>query len=256
MNKLFHDDILTVDVPVSGETTDYTVKISFSGLLELLREEVTKSGRCTVREISRAAIKGFNKDDVFIHCSCLHPSTPIKLLDGSIPTVEELLHRFEEGEKLYVYSTDSNGDFEPGEVEKVWVTGSSDKFIHITLDNDESILTTPEHLYMLRDGSYRMASELSINDSLMPMYFMQKNGYELYKPNTLVRGWKATYKKVASVYHADKIKECELLDDNSMPYSVAIHHKNFIKSNNNPENLEPMTARDHWSYHNSLTFFK
>ena len=70
MNKLFHDDILTVDVPVSGETSDYTVKISFSGLLELLREEVTKSGRCTVREISRAAIKGFNKDDVYLHCSC------------------------------------------------------------------------------------------------------------------------------------------------------------------------------------------
>lgn len=254
MNKLFKEDILTVNIPVKGETDDYLVRITFGGFLEILRDSVVEKQSIDFRDISRAAIIGFNRDDVFIHCSCLHPSTPIKLLDGSTPTVEELLHRFEAGEKLYVYSTDSKGDFEPGEVEKVWVTGSSDRFIRITLDNDESILTTPEHLYMLRDGSYRMASELSIKDSLMPMYFMQKNGYELYKPNTLARGWKSTYKKVASVYHADKIKECELLDDGSMPYKVAIHHKNFIKSNNNPENLEPMTARDHWSYHNSLTF--
>lgn len=254
MNKLFKQDILTVTIPVQGETDKYEVKITFGGFLEILRGYLRDKTTIDYRDISRACITGFNSEDVYIHCTCLHPSTPIKLLDGSIPTVEELLHRFEDGEKLYVYSTDSNGDFEPGEVEKVWITGSSDKFIRITLDNDESILTTPDHLYMLRDGSYRMASELSINDSLMPMYFMQKNGYELYKPNTLARGWKATYKKVASVYHSDKIKECELLDDGSMSYSVAIHHKNFIKSNNNPENLAPMTAREHWSYHNSLTF--
>ena len=254
MNKLFKEDILTVNLPVKGETDDYVVKITFGGFLEILRDQIGDKPEVEFRDISRAAIIGFNKDDVFINCTCLHPDTPIKLLDGTTPTVQQLLERFENGEKLYVYSTDSKGDFEPGEVEKVWITGTSDKFIRITLDNDESILTTPEHLYMLRDGSYVMASQLSINDSLMPMYFMEKNGYELYKPNSLVRGWKSTYKKVASVYHAEKIKECELLDDGSMPYSVAIHHKNFIKSNNNPENLEPMIAKDHWSYHNSLTF--
>lgn len=70
MNKLFKEDILTVGIPVQGETDDYTVTISFGGFLELLRDEVEKSGNLTYREISRAAINGFNKDDVYISCSC------------------------------------------------------------------------------------------------------------------------------------------------------------------------------------------
>lgn len=70
MNKLFKEDILTVGIPVQGETDEYTVTISFGGFLELLNDEVERSGNLTYREISRAAINGFNKDDIYIGCSC------------------------------------------------------------------------------------------------------------------------------------------------------------------------------------------
>lgn len=70
MNKLFKQDILTVSIPVKGETDDYTVIITFGGFLEILRDQIEKTGNLTYREISRAAIIGFNRDDVFIHCSC------------------------------------------------------------------------------------------------------------------------------------------------------------------------------------------
>lgn len=71
MNKLFKDDILTVDVNVKGETDDYQVKISFGGLLELLNDQVEKQdGVLNYKAVTRALILGFNKDDVYIHCSC------------------------------------------------------------------------------------------------------------------------------------------------------------------------------------------
>lgn len=70
MNKLFKEDILTVNIPVQGETDNYTVKVSFGGFLELLRDQVQKTNNVSFREISRAAIIGFNKDDVFIQCTC------------------------------------------------------------------------------------------------------------------------------------------------------------------------------------------
>lgn len=70
MNKLFKDGILTVNVAVKGETDDYVVKMSFGGFLDLLRKEIRNDEEVDLRAITRALINGFNKDDVYIHCSC------------------------------------------------------------------------------------------------------------------------------------------------------------------------------------------
>ncbi|MBO5711337.1 MAG: hypothetical protein J6R47_00725 [Acholeplasmatales bacterium] len=70
MNKLFKDNILTVDVNVKGETDTYTVKMSFGGFLGLLRDQIDRLGKFDLKAVTRALINGFNKDDVYIHCSC------------------------------------------------------------------------------------------------------------------------------------------------------------------------------------------
>lgn len=70
MNKLFKEDILTVNIPIKGETDDYIVRITFGGFLEILRDSLEDGKEVDFRDISRAAIIGFNRDDVFIHCSC------------------------------------------------------------------------------------------------------------------------------------------------------------------------------------------
>lgn len=71
MNKLFKQDILTVDINVKGETNDYTVKISFGGFLQLLLDQIEKQdGKLDLKAVTRALVNGFNKDDVYIHCSC------------------------------------------------------------------------------------------------------------------------------------------------------------------------------------------
>ena len=71
MNKLFKEDILTVNISVKGETDDYTVKISFGGFLDILRDLIEDNvENLNLRNITRALIMGFNKDDVYIFCSC------------------------------------------------------------------------------------------------------------------------------------------------------------------------------------------
>lgn len=70
MNKLFKDDILTVNIPVTGETDEYVVRITFGGFLEILQDSLQDGHEISFRDVSRAAIIGFNRDDVYIHCTC------------------------------------------------------------------------------------------------------------------------------------------------------------------------------------------
>lgn len=172
MNTLFKEGILTVGIEVKGETDNYIVKISYGNFIDTLRELMRNNNEeLNLRVVIKTLTVAFNRGDVYLHCSCLHPDTKVKLLDGTCPTVAEMQKRFESGEKLYVYSVDKNGDFKPGEVEKVWQTGYASKLIKVTLDNGEYIITTPDHLYLNRFGEYVQAEDLKINDSLMPLYF-------------------------------------------------------------------------------------
>lgn len=257
MNTFFKKDELIVNVPVQGETNNYLVTIKFSGVLAKVRELLKNGGKFEFRIIANALTQVFNTGDIKIHCTCLHPDTKINLLDGTIPTVKELKERFDNGEELWVYSTDENGDFKPGKVSNVFITKKTTKFIRIYLDNDKYIDTTPDHLYLKRDGNYVEAQDLQVGDSLMPLYFsMNKKGYQLVKINSTNR-YNSVYKLVAQELYSELIKQKkeEALYDESvekMHYDVAIHHKDFNKQNNNPSNLKVMTSYEHWKYHADL----
>lgn len=202
----------------------------------------------TEKDIIRVMLQG----DIKVHCSCpdfcLHPDTEIKLLDGSVKSIKDLKSDFDSGKKLWVYSTDEKGDFRPGEVEDIWISGTTDKYIKVTLDNKE-ILTTPNHRYMLRDGSYLRADELKINTSLMPLYFKTSNGYESVKLNTTGL-YNSVYKIVANeVFGIDDYKKVR---ERTGEGRISIHHKDFNKNNNYPENLD-LTYDNYMKYKSRTT---
>ena len=257
MDPLFKRDILEFKIPVMGETDVYVVDVRVDGLLAEIRKQLmANKGTLEFKVVLQSLMKVLNIGNVYIGCNCLHPDTKIKLLDGTTPTVKEMCERFEAGETLWVYSTDEHGDFKPGQVERVWKTGECTDFIKVTLDNGEEIITTPEHPYMLRDGTYVFACDLKEGQSLMPMYFNYHNDYEQVKLNTETRGWRSIYKLVAEALKSEEIQEAlaRVNPDDNMPYDIAIHHKDFNKHNNNPDNLDIMTAREHWDYHASLAW--
>ena len=254
MNSVFFDGILNVNIPVKGETDNYLVRIKFGGFMDILQAEVKRLGKVDLRTITRALISAFNSDDTFIHCSCLTGDTRIKLLNGTSPTIAEIVAKYNAGEELYVYSVDSNGDFHPGKVAKAWKTDTRRDFIRISLDNGKQIECTPEHLIMLRDGRYTPASSLKSGMSLMPLYFSESKGYDTVKFNSTGK-YHSVYKVVANDLKKSEIDEASiraLSDSTDMKYNVAIHHKDFDKHNNMPSNLQVMTAKEHWMYHANL----
>lgn len=72
MNQLFKDDILTVNLEVTGETNEYVVKIKFGGIVENIRNEVKRDNLTEIefKLIWRSLIYAFNKGDVYIWCNC------------------------------------------------------------------------------------------------------------------------------------------------------------------------------------------
>ena len=257
MNDLFKHDVLQVEIPVIGETDTYKVTVKMEGVVaEIAKNIKNNKYKLEFRTIIQSLTKVFNTAQIYINCTCLAKDTKIKLLDGTEETIENLKTRFDNGEQLYVYSVDENGDFKPGIVEGVYNTGTTNVFYEVTLDNGEVIRTTPEHPYLLRSGEYVEAKNLQIGDSLMPLYFEKtNNGYETVKFNSTGK-YHSIYKVVGNYFYPEQIQQKEqqaLIDQENkvdkMPYLVAIHHKDFNKANNNPENLQIMTGYEHWLYH-------
>lgn len=72
MNKLFKDNIIDITIEVIGETDTYEVKISYGGFLDTLKNELKRYGSelIDLRLIIKALIIAFNKNDIYINCSC------------------------------------------------------------------------------------------------------------------------------------------------------------------------------------------
>jgi len=117
---------------------------------------------------------------------CFAGDTKVRLLDGRSLSFEQIVDEFGEGGKFYVY-TMREGAVSIGVGYAPRLTARGAEVVAVRLDNDEVIRCTPDHRFMLRDGTYREAGDLKEGDSLMPLYTKISTrsahkmiGYELY----------------------------------------------------------------------------
>jgi len=116
---------------------------------------------------------------------CFSGDTRIALLDGRNATLRELAAHPEE---VWVYAW--NGQkIVPARAEKPRCTSVCAPTVIVTLDSGEEITCTPDHRFMLRDGSYGEAKDLLPGTSLMPLRrkvtdasatYDKMVGYEMY----------------------------------------------------------------------------
>jgi len=120
----------------------------------------------------------------------------------------------------------------------------------VTFDNGKTITANPEHRLMLRDGSYRRVEDLQPGDAMMPFYRKDlfvgaeegTKGYSwVYTMDDRFRGWTKEHQLVAEWVAGRQLTEDE-----------CVHHINFVKTDNRPENLRIMTKSDHNSYHAAI----
>lgn len=155
---------------------------------------------------------------------CFTGDTKIKLVDGSDKTFAELAALPSE-QVFYVYAVDAVGKIVIAEGRNSRITRRQAQLLEVTLDNGATIRCTPDHLFMLRDGSYKQAKELTIDDSLMPGYFDSVP----IKPglNEYLRIFQPTLGEYQFVHH--------LADEFNAKHGVATefhspfvrHHRNF-----------------------------
>jgi hypothetical protein len=178
----------------------------------------------------------------------VHKDTPIPLLDGRVITIEQLSSELsnDPDNMKWVYSVqDKTNKLVPGKVIWCGKNYAAKELIKVWLDNDSYVMTAPEHPFVMRDGTSKRADELKRGQSLMPLYRklsskVEKDyidGYEkTYDPST--DKYKYTHRIVAeSVVEKQHAKQC------------VVHHVNFRKRNNAPENLQWMTYSEHKHYH-------
>jgi len=123
----------------------------------------------------------------------------------------------------------------------------------VTFDSGKELIATADHRVMRRDGTYCEVQDLQVNDSMMPFYrrdFFAKPGekedstgyqwvYTMDKKNsTMNNGWIAEHRLIAAWVADRKVLSTE-----------HVHHKNFKKFDNSPENLQIMDAKEHLAYH-------
>ncbi len=170
---------------------------------------------------------------------CFTGDTRIALLDGTLPTFEELAQRYPNGEKFTVFSMSPNG-IGYGEAHSPRITKKQVQLVEIILDNYQVIRCTSDHLFMTLDGNWIRAENLTPAVSLMPLYRSRsKNGgwagYE--------QVWCPIRKRRLLIHQMVALQKFGFIGEN------LVHHENEIKHDNRPDNLKLETKSEHASHH-------
>ena len=177
---------------------------------------------------------------------CFTGDTKIKLLDGTAKTFEQLA-QLPQGESFAVYSVNKDGEIVVGNGHSSRVTRRDAELVELTFDNGSKVKCTPDHRFMLRDGSYQEAQQLTIEDSLMAGYFEMaplKKGLKDYlrvlQPKTGEWSW---VHRLADDFNCERGLAPEL---NGL---FVRHHRNFDRFDNRPENIQRLSWRAHSLVH-------
>lgn len=176
--------------------------------------------------------------------------TVIPLLDGRNITIEQLAQEYKEGKENWVYSVqDGTARTVPGKVQWCDLTRTASKLVRIWLDNETYVDCTPDHEWILRDGSKKRADELEPGQSMMPFY------RKISDKSDSVSGYEKVYDPASNRYVFTHRRIAENLSIAAEDYcgdKVVTHHIDFNKLNNSPSNLRRMDHKKHFALHGEV----
>ncbi len=172
---------------------------------------------------------------------CFTGDTKIRLVDGTVKSFHEL-SQLPPGARFYVFSVDGANRIVIGEGKNARATRRNAALVEVLLDNGEKIRCTRDHRFLLRDGTYKPAKDLTPEDSLMAGYFdlapvreERSNDYlRVQQPDgsrTFVH-WLADAWNLARGRYERRTGRIR-------------HHKDFDRFNNSPDNIERLSFSEH-----------
>ncbi|MBI2035713.1 MAG: DNA topoisomerase (ATP-hydrolyzing) subunit B [Candidatus Liptonbacteria bacterium] len=182
---------------------------------------------------------------------CFSGNTKVSLADGRNLSFKDLVHEDKKGIQNYCYTIDKDGAVAIQKIVYPRITKKNTEVVKVVLDNGEEIICTPDHEFMLLNGSYKKARDLLSQDSLMPLYKkiskiggrITIDGYEMVF-NSQNQKWIFTH-MLSDDYN---------LKNNIYEKSIGAHrhHIDFNKLNNNPENITRLSSEDHLGLHRKM----
>ncbi|PIN94497.1 intein-containing DNA gyrase subunit B [Candidatus Pacearchaeota archaeon CG10_big_fil_rev_8_21_14_0_10_31_9] len=178
---------------------------------------------------------------------CFSGDTKIALVDGRNISFKQLVEENKHGKKNFCYTIKNDGRIGVEEIKNPRITKKDAEVIKIALDNDQEIICTPNHKFMLRNGGYKEAKDLTKEDSLMPLHKrISKIGGKI-----TIDGYEMIYDPVKKWIFTHMLSDDYNLAKNiySIEQGEARHHIDFNKRNNNPDNLIRLSKEDHLILH-------
>ncbi len=206
--------------------------------------------------ITRKYERQFGRKQYF-NPQCLTADTKVFTLDGRQLRMDEMAAEVASGKQQWVYSYDlKKKKVVPGKVLWAGKTGTSARVCRVQLDNDTSVMCTLDHRFLVkRDGGkrheYVEASNLQPGDSITPVNFKlsDKGKGDLLSGYRMV--WQDRFDNYQYVHRA--VAHAAIgtprKSDGTFQPDYLVHHQDFNKLNNAPENLEWKTHQEHVDHH-------
>ncbi|MDP9266670.1 MAG: DNA gyrase subunit A [Chloroflexota bacterium] len=99
---------------------------------------------------------------------CFAGDTKVELVNGEQRTFVELVELIARGVRAEVFTVDAHRNVRIKPIRAPRLVRRNDRVVKVTLDSGSEIVCTPDHRFMLRDGSYREARLLKPSEALMP----------------------------------------------------------------------------------------
>lgn len=203
---------------------------------------------------------GSDKIDSVYNPMCLTLDTRIPLLDGRTLELNQLIAEHEAGKQNWVYSTNPiTGSVVPGLISWAGVTRKDTEVVKIVLDNGKIITCTPDHKFPVLGKGFIEAQNLSSTDSLISFETVQKplshdpaRGYTRVFDHELNEF--VMVHRLVSEYFRDlnKHQEFTFSPEHVGAPKAEVHHIDYDRYNNSPQNLTWMNHRDHFLYHSQV----
>ena len=158
---------------------------------------------------------------------CLTGDTKIRLLSGKSITIKELAESNNKCQWIYAFDLNKK-HWVPALAADCFLSGKDTEVFRVTFDDGTFVEGTGNHPFLLTSGEYRNLEDLEPGDSVESLYLKQNP-----------KDWK--------FYDKYEVAE-EILCCGEGKH---IHHKNFNRHDNCPENLEIFNSNaEHLLYHN------